>query len=119
MIAAFRRSTRCVGVLSTLTSAEAFSARLSTLSAKDYSVRRSTSPATSSSTTSQTASTFDHHRNFHSTSSLAAHPGIIAALAVKKMVVYQVAKTYGIPRLYRRLLEFDRRIAPQIVAWTP
>jgi hypothetical protein len=42
-----------------------------------------------------------------------------AALLVKKVGVLQIARTYGIPRLYRRILEFDRRTAPVIVERTP
>ncbi|KAK4529757.1 hypothetical protein CCYA_CCYA02G0614 [Cyanidiococcus yangmingshanensis] len=41
-------------------------------------------------------------------------PGVIAKLlllsVLKKAAVFAVAKTYGFPRLYRRLMELNRKI---------
>src|SRR5689334_4792759 len=41
------------------------------------------------------------------------HPLLWAGLAAKKLFVFNMAEQYGIPRIYRRLLELDKRISTQ------
>src|SRR4051794_28169887 len=41
------------------------------------------------------------------------HPALWAAIALKKVAVMQIAHQYGIPRVYKRLLELDRKVATQ------